>query len=103
MKDRRPRGGCRRGLAASFVPWVVRLRPPVDDTQMPSQFHGSLRIQGRAAALRRSRPSICTNALDHGAEPVRALRGEMLAQAKPLENLDSIHRKDVAGPLAGEN
>src|SRR6266487_4053375 len=47
--------------------------------------------------------SIRTNALDHGAEPVRALRGQMLAQAKPLENRDSIHRKNIAGPLAGEN
>ena len=76
---------------------------------MPRQFHGSnhsVEHAGKGPAL----PGFCqgcarihANALDHRAESVRALWGEMLAQAQPVEHGDRIGRKNVAGPLAGEH
>src|SRR5256885_2197147 len=57
----------------------------------------------RARGVGRCCARVGANALDHRTESVRALRGEMLAQAQPVEHGDRIGRKNVAGPLAGEH
>ena len=41
-----------------------------------------------------------TDALHHGAESVRALRCQMLAQAQAVEQLDRVGAKDVLGAPA---
>jgi hypothetical protein len=57
----------------------------------------------RARGVGRCCARVGANALDHRTESVRALRGEMLAQAQALEHGDRVGRKNVAGPLAGEH
>ena len=57
----------------------------------------------RARGVGRCCARVGANALDHRTESVLALRGEMLAQAQPVEHGDRIGRKNVAGPLAGEH
>src|ERR671931_1685801 len=52
----RPRGGCRRGLAASFVPWGARSRPPegnqANAAPVPRREQLSERAGKRAAFTR---------------------------------------------------
>jgi len=77
-----------------------RLRPPEDDRQMPSQVPWPTKKsrdwgkRGRwlLRHRRQRRLRVRSNALDHGAKPVRSLRGQVLAQAQPLKHRDRVRR-----------
>src|SRR5258708_6147924 len=66
---------------------------------------GEKRIDGetaKAALSRRERGAgIIADALDHGAEAVRALRRQVLAKSKILEHRNRVGRQDFASVLAG--
>jgi hypothetical protein len=89
-----------QGASSLFRSLGVRLRPPkrrqanAEPGSMANKKsrHWSKRGGGLLRHRCQRRLRVRANALDHGTEPVRSLRSQVLAQTQPLKHRDRVGR-----------
>ncbi len=97
-------GDCRR-----IIRWLRPTMPPPART-LPSKWASVSSAAGANSSFHtgacgddQRTARVAADALDHGTEPIRALRSEVLAQAEALEGGNRIGCQNVGGVFAGEH